>query len=368
MWQRVNAINELESEEARAIFGIPKDGRDWTVSAAKRDVAESGPSEQFVCELLYRPFDVRYTYWTGRTKGFLAYPRREVMQHVVGKHNVGLIFNRQIVGDDVSHFAVSNIPICHGTFYLGNKGQDYFAPLYVFEDSILGSGQQKRSNFSSLFQQKFCEALGINVDAFESIQAFNYLYAIFHSPQYRATYRHLIKVDFARVPLVSCASLFVSLVRLGDTLVRLHLMQDLSPSQFMTEFSGEPGCEVESVNYSNETVWLDQAATVGFKGVPENVWDFRIGGYQVCQKWLKDRQAKGGKNPRPGRILTEEDIAHYQKIIVAISETIRIMGEIDEVIEEHGGWPGAFQVDDDEQDAVPLRQAAEEKGKYEAED
>ena len=77
-------------------------------------------------------------------------------------------------------------------------------------------------------------------------------------------------------------------------------------------------------------------------GVPEAVWNFRIGGYQVCEKWLKERQAKGGKNPSPGRVLSDEDINHYQKIIVALSETIRIMGEIDEVIEEHGGWPDAF--------------------------
>ena len=76
--------------------------------------------------------------------------------------------------------------------------------------------------------------------------------------------------------------------------------------------------------------------------MPEEVWDFHIGGYQVCEKWLKDRQAKGGKNPRPGRVLTDEDIDHYQKIVVALNETIRIMAEIDEVIEAHGGWPDAF--------------------------
>ena len=76
--------------------------------------------------------------------------------------------------------------------------------------------------------------------------------------------------------------------------------------------------------------------------MPEAVWNFHIGGYQVCAKWLKDRQAKGGKNPRPGRKLTDEDIAHYQKIVVALNDTIRIMAEIDTVIEEHGGWPGAF--------------------------
>ena len=76
--------------------------------------------------------------------------------------------------------------------------------------------------------------------------------------------------------------------------------------------------------------------------MPEDVWNFHIGGYQVCQKWLKDR---GPKKGNPGRILSNEDVEHYQKIVVAISETIRIMAEIDAVIDEHGGWPGAFQTE-----------------------
>ena len=84
---------------------------------------------------------------------------------------------------------------------------------------------------------------------------------------------------------------------------------------------------------THDTVWLDKAQTRGFRGVPEAVWNFHIGGYQVCEKWLKDRK---------GRTLTKGDIEHYHKIVVAISETIRIMGEIDKVIDEHGGWPGAF--------------------------
>jgi len=67
--------------------------------------------------------------------------------------------------------------------------------------------------------------------------------------------------------------------------------------------------------------------------VPEAVWNFHIGGYQVCEKWLKDRK---------GRTLTDEDLAHYQKIVVALGESVRLMDEIDKVIDLHGGWPGAF--------------------------
>jgi Type ISP C-terminal specificity domain len=101
--------------------------------------------------------------------------------------------------------------------------------------------------------------------------------------------------------------------------------------------------EVERIGWSEGTVWLDAAAskkgrstsvgTNGFRGVPEAVWNFHIGSYQVCEKWLKDRK---------GRTLSQDDIAHYQKIVVALTETIRLMKEIDEVIDAHGGWPAAF--------------------------
>jgi SOS-response transcriptional repressor LexA len=109
-------------------------------------------------------------------------------------------------------------------------------------------------------------------------------------------------------------------------------------------YAGPRAPEVTRVAWSNDSVWLDAAATtsgaasapgvVGFHGVPEEVWDLHIGGYRVCEKWLKDRK---------GRTLSDDEIDHYQKIVVALAETIRLMKEIDEVIEAHGGWPGAFQ-------------------------
>jgi hypothetical protein len=93
-----------------------------------------------------------------------------------------------------------------------------------------------------------------------------------------------------------------------------------------------PSAEVKDGIRAGRIGWSD--GTVGFKGVREEVWNFHIGGYQVCEKWLKDRK---------GRTLSKDDLAHYHKIVVALSETIRLMKKIDEVIEQHGGWPGAFQ-------------------------
>jgi predicted helicase len=356
IWENVRRFHALPTERARETFDLGEDGRDWTVNAAKADVADSGPSQQFICPILYRPFDIRFTYWTGRTRGFLAYPRRDVMQHIIGRKNVGMIFNRQIVGDSVSHFGAARIPICHGTFYLGNKGQDYFAPLLVFDNDLLEVQKTGRNNFTPAFLVALRNAIGDEVSKLTPEDIFHYTYAVFHSPGYRIRHAEFLKMDFPRLPLTSSLELFRELARLGGELVALHLVE--SPTQtsisvlfdrdtrawryqyadackppIVIRFTGPAEPVVEKVSYANDTVWIDKARRVGFAGVPEDVWNFHIGGYQVCAKWLKDRK---------GRVLSAEDITHYHRIVVALYETIRLMAEIDKTIDAHGGWPAAF--------------------------
>jgi predicted helicase len=170
---------------------------------------------------------------------------------------------------------------------------------------------------------------------------FHYAYAVFYSPSYRSRYAEFLKIDFPRLPLTSNLALFRELFRLGGELTALHLLESPKLDKPITEFIGKSK-EVTKIGWTDDTVWINASGTrgsttagsSGFRGVPEAVWNFHIGGYQVCEKWLKDRK---------GRTLTAEDITHYHKIIIALTETIRLMAEIDEVIETHGGWPGAFQ-------------------------
>jgi predicted helicase len=162
---------------------------------------------------------------------------------------------------------------------------------------------------------------------------FHYAYAVFHSPGYRSRYAEFLKIDFPRLPLTSNLELFRVLARLGGELVALHLLESPKLAEPITQVVGSRNPEVEKVSWAKNTVWIDKAQTTGFKGVREEVWNFHIGGYQVCEKWLKDRK---------GRKLSKDDIAHYQKIVVALAETIRLMKEIDEVIDKHGGWLAAF--------------------------
>ena len=163
---------------------------------------------------------------------------------------------------------------------------------------------------------------------------FHYAYAVFHSPGYRSRYAEFLKIDFPRLPLTGILELFRALARLGRELTALHLLESPKLAQPITEFIGGRNPEVEKISWSRDTVWVDKAQDTGFRGVPEPVWNFHIGGYQVCEKWLKDRK---------GRTLSADDIAHYQKVVVALSETIRLMAEIDRVIDANGGWPAAFQ-------------------------
>lgn len=173
----------------------------------------------------------------------------------------------------------------------------------------------------------------------------HYIYAILHSPVYRSRYAELLKIDFPRIPITSDAELFRKLCALGADLVALHLLEDdyeaaawnaskpkhKSPLKSpITRFPGKGGAEVAKGHpkYKDGNVFINPSRY--FEGVPEEVWNFHVGGYQVCEKWLKDRR---------GRTLSDEDINHYQRVVIALNETIRLMAEIDRVIEEHGGWP-----------------------------
>lgn len=206
-------------------------------------------------------------------------------------------------------------------------------------------------------------------EVFTPEDIFHYAYAIFHSPTYRTRYAEFLKIDFPRLPLTSDVSLFRALAALGADLVALHLLEDDYPAAswnppqsphpwgeagsplqhpITTFVEGANGATMgafsKSACYENGPdhsgrVYLDtsnRARSSYFDGVPEDVWNFHVGGYQVLYKWLYDRRGSGGD---PGRTLTPEDIAHYQRIVVALKETMRLMTEIDAVIEDHGGWP-----------------------------
>ena len=162
---------------------------------------------------------------------------------------------------------------------------------------------------------------------------FHYIYAIFHSPTYRKRYAEFLKIDFPRVPLTSNVELFRRLCFLREELVALHLLESPQVTQLITRYPAagdnfvEKGFPKFTAYEEGKPGYVYINKTQYFEGVPKDVWEFHVGGYQVCEKWLKDRRS---------RQLSFDDLMHYQKVVVALKETIRLMEEIDKAIP---GWP-----------------------------
>ncbi len=344
------AVEDFRSKDEaflRREYDLETDSRDWKVANAKADVRGNRSGKLFR-PILYRPFDIRHTWYSGQTRGFIGTPAHPTMKHLIGGSNMAMACLRQTRRAETGTYLVGRGLIGKDIVSIFDIGTVF--PLFLYEETLsfdLGSNEigtaqatNCRPNFSVNFVKALAVALQIPQEHPHGLPAgltpediFHYAYAVFHSPGYRSRYAEFLKIDFPRLPLTGNLELFRALARLGGELTSLHLMESPKLAQPITEFIGSRHPAVAIVSWSRNTVWLDKAQTTGFQGVREDVWNFRIGGYQVCHKWLKDRK---------GRTLSDDDLAHYQKIVVALSETIRLMEEIDEVIDEHGGWPNAF--------------------------
>ena len=310
----------------------------WSAEVARKKLQSASGFSDYVRPVLYRLFDSRYCFYH---RAVFESLRRPVMRHLdPGHKNKLLVSTRMVKGESWRHVFVSEGLVEAISLSSKTSNSAHAFPLYRYPDDSQELFQSsKEANFSPAFISQFSRSIG---RPFEAEEAFSYIYSVLHSTTYRLRYSEFLRSDFPRILLPISAKLGSALIKLGDELVSVHLMQVLGKDCASPQLVGRGAFQVDNVSYSDETVWVNKTRTHGFKGVPEEVWNFHIGGYQVCEKWLKDRQAKGGKNPRSGRVLTDEDVEHYQKIVVSLSETIRIMAEIDEIIDAHGGWPDAF--------------------------
>ncbi len=278
-------------------------------------------------------------------------PRNEVMRHMLVRQNIGLITVRQVAEGIFNHVMTTNC-IVDNRATLSNKGYALLLPLYLYPektktslfDSYLDANhtRDRRPNLALAFTTEISSKLNMQFiqddkgdlqETFGPEDIFNYMYAVFYSPTYRTRYAEFLKIDFPRLPLTSDTELFRWLCKLGERLVGLHLMEKLGKST--PNYPEQGNNVVEKIEYREPVNQSEQGRvyinkTQYFDSIPPEVWAFHVGGYQVCYKWLKDRK---------GRALSYDDIKHYQRIIAALAETITLMEKIDEMIEEHGGWP-----------------------------
>ncbi|MBI3653275.1 MAG: N-6 DNA methylase [Acidobacteria bacterium] len=333
-------------DELRTAYEL-RDNRDWQLSKARRQLRDDKHWQQHFIQCLYRPFDWRPCYFSNAV---MDYPRRELLDHVAGKENLCLLVPRQISTLGWQHIGASKAVAESCLVSTKTKEQNYNFPLYIYPVEkkgglfdTLAATNSRHPNLAPEFIKDFATRLqlafvndgkGDLQNTFAPEDVFNYMYAVFHSPTYRSRYAEFLKIDFPRLPLTANIALFRALCASGERLVALHLLESFGASLTGYPIAGDN--TVEEVRYNqddeadNETgrVWINKEQY--FDGVPQAVWNFHIGGYQVCQKWLKDRK---------GRKLTYDDLTHYQRIVAALSETIGLMAEIDQAIEQHGGWP-----------------------------
>ncbi len=315
-------FENLEPTELKQKYNV-NDSRDWTVASAKEDVCNHRGN---VIPVLYRLFDTRYSYFSNKTKGFMAYPRYDIMKNFF-KPNVGLCLVR-INRDFASTFFVTKL-VTDQTL-LSPKDNDYVFPLYIYQDNM---GQEERIvNFNNELYGKIAQGLNylpcyddnVLVDPTSEYNGvlypqdlFDYIYAVLHSPSYRERYKEFLKIDFPRVPYPTNAEEYHRLSALGAELRRLHLMEEL-PNSTGVSFPQAGTLQVDCLRWEQNRVYINGEQY--FEGVPESAWNFYIGGYQPAQKWLKDRK---------GMTLDFEDVRHYQRIIYVLLQTERIMQEID---------------------------------------
>ena len=343
LWRRIINFTKLDEETARLTFELGTDSRDWKVKFAQKDLVDSKLDKDRIVNILYRPFDLRYTYYTGNSRGFHCTPRNNVMQHLL-KSNLSLISVRQVAEKKFNHtFISSSIVECRIT--LSNKGYGYIFPLYIYPETDKKDlfsdheSEEKKPNINEELIKQLNHNFTFpnpptNPRAKRAVRSdkvvktspeeiFYYIYAVLYSNTYRTKYAEFLKIDFPRVPFTKNYKLYLELGNLGKQLADLHLLKDEAFVTTISKFEGSGNNEVEKPKYENEKVWINKERY--FDGIKEEVWNYQIGGYQVCEKWLKDRK---------NRPLTLEEIQTYCKIVTALSKTIEIQNQIDELYPE----------------------------------
>ena len=320
-------FNILDEVSFRNKYNEKNDSRDWTYLSAKNDLQNAT-----IQKIDYRPFDKRFILYTSKSKGILSYPRNEIMKHMISSDNLGLLICKQQSTFDFQHVFITKVLSDKCSVSLQTKEATYHFPLYLYPETnaqqTLGHAAERTPNLNPEIVGQIAEGLGLTFTAekeategtFAPIDLLDYIYAVLHSPRYRETYKEFLKIDFPRVPYPKDAATFWQLVALGGELRQIHLLESPVVEQYITQYPVGGDNAVDKPTYQNGRVYIN--AEQYFDSVPEVAWSFYIGGYQPAQKWLKDRK---------GRQLEFEDILHYQKIIVALTETDRLMKEIDRI-------------------------------------
>jgi len=309
---------ELSDEVIIQTFKL-KDKANWKVAKAREKVNKDGKWEEAIMQILYRPFDGRWIFYHDKV---IERPRKEVMYNMM-KENLGLITRRQMLPNRPCNYVfVSDKMISDGVIRSDNKGGESLFPLYLYPtkgDMFSQESQERKPNLDPQLIESLTEAYRKEPTPEE---IFYYVYGILYSNVYRSKYAEFLKIDFPKVPFTRNYELFSTIGKYGSKLVDLHLMESAELNNPIVKFQGGGDYGVRKVRYEEKGKQVYINDSQYFEGIEREVWEYQIGGYQVLDKWLKDRK---------GRKLSLDDIKHYCQIATALEETIEIQRDIDNI-------------------------------------
>jgi predicted helicase len=334
MEDRLVEFASMDLEEARIRFDLGKDSTAWSARRAQDEVNSQRRIHELTVPVLYRPFDKRYTYYTGNSHGFLARPTHKVNQHMTLGPNLAICTARSVeVASGWNHVLAVNTMIQHHV--VSTKEVNHLFPLRVYHNNL--GAVDGHHNLNPAVVSAFSERLGLPFrpgasqegDVFGERDLFCFALAILHSDEYRQRYAEPLRDDFACIPLIGTPELFWAMVEKGAEICELH-----------TSFGSREGESTFPAQGSNEIIkrqfavdaegrlWINDEQY--FTGVDEAVDSYSVGGIRVLSQWLSDRR---------GRKLSTDDVDAFRSIVSTVARLVDIPSEVDEIIEDHGGWP-----------------------------
>jgi len=336
----INLLNDLQNLTPIEILGKYNLEEKYKVKIEKAiiDIKANNPQ---IKPILYRPFDMKSCIYTGFSNGIMGRPRGGIMRHFLEK-NDGLAVTKLNRGLSTGYyFRLNSISERHLLDTAGDSIGVF--PLYLYQKKNQQQTIEESTNRTPNLNQEIVNQLAekialtftnekeITEGTFAPIDILDYIYAVLHSPTYREKYKEFLKIDFPRVPYPKDAATFWQLVKLGGEIRQIHLLESAKVENYITSYPkggenivttkiGKKDWELFDEENGFGRIWINEEQY--FDNIPLTAWEFYIGGYQPAQKWLKDRKE---------RTLEFDDILHYQKIIVALSETDRLMKEIDKI-------------------------------------
>lgn len=326
---RIKRFLSLDIESARKEFDLGQDSRDWKIEYALKELKDTQNNSFNYKKIHYRPFDVRWTYYTGKSKGFHCMPRGEIFEHFLENENIGLICDRGTKLNNINNIFISNKII---DLHLVGSGS-YIYPLYLYPTTRSKKFLKKENpnfneeNFTSKIEN-FKESFRTFIDElykakFSPEDILGYIYAVLFHKIYREKYLDFLKIDFPKIPFTKDKNTFKNLSKLGLKLINLHLLKndelDFNVGEALFKDIKNKNFKIQKIKYNKDTKELFINESLYFSKVSLEIYEFKIGGYAVLDKYLKSHK--------------EEDIDHnhFTLIIQTLNETLKIQDEISKI-------------------------------------